>query len=203
MTRWRVGWKWWLLAPGVLIAVHVCAFMINLALGARIVNTAHVASLPVYLTSTVLPLLLLGGQWEEPGWMGYAQRHYQDRFIESVLKATLVVGIIRMIWHTPLLAYGIIPWFDYVFGTFALQIILTWLYNGAGASVLIAMIAHLFSNVMTATMKALFSPADQQRYWLIMVVVECLTALGVLIATRGQFGLKPPNEGALARSSAE
>ena len=109
MARWRVGWKWWLLAPGVLIAAHVCALMINIALGARIVNTAQIESLPVYLSAIVLPLLLLGGQWEEPGWMGYAQRRYQERFIASVLKATLVVGIIRVIWHTPLLAYGAIP----------------------------------------------------------------------------------------------
>jgi len=40
-----VGWKWWLLAPGVLIAVHLSRLMINIALGARIVNTEHVASL--------------------------------------------------------------------------------------------------------------------------------------------------------------
>jgi hypothetical protein len=52
MTRWRVGWKWWLLAPGVLIGVHLCALMINIALGARIVDTTHVASLPVYLSAT-------------------------------------------------------------------------------------------------------------------------------------------------------
>ena len=169
-----------MLAPGVLIAVHLCALTINLALGARIVNTAHVESLPVYLVGTVLPLILLGGQWEEPGWMGYAQRRYQNRFVGSVLKATLVVGIIRMIWHTPLLAYGTIPWYDYVFGIFALQIIFTWLYNGAGASVLIVMIAHLFSNVMTATMKPLLSPADQERYWLIMDAMQCLAALCVL-----------------------
>jgi hypothetical protein len=198
MTRWRVGWNWWLLAPGVLIAVHMCAFMINIALGARIVITAHVASVPVYLSATVLPLLLLGGQWEEPGWMGYAQRRLQDRFVESVLKATLVVGIIRMIWHTPLLVYGTIPWYDFVFGIFALQIIFTWLYNSAGGSVLIAMIAHLFSNVMTATVKPLFSPADQERYWLIMIAVEFLVALGLLIATRGRLGIKPTNEPALA-----
>ena len=83
--------------------------MINIALGARILNTAHVGSLPVYLIATVLPLLLLGGQWEEPGWMGYAQRRYQQRFVKSVLMATLVVGILRVIWHTPLLAYGTIP----------------------------------------------------------------------------------------------
>jgi hypothetical protein len=200
MTRWRVGWKWWLLAPGVLIVVHLCAFMINIALGARIVNTAHVASLPVYLSATVLPLLLLGGQWEEPGWMGYAQRRFQDRFVDSVLKATLVVGLIRIVWHTPLLVYGTIPWFDFLFGIFALQIIFTWLYNAAGASVLIAMVAHLFSNVMTATVKPLFSPADQQRYWLIMVAVEFLVAIGILIATRGRLGLKPTNERAVANA---
>jgi hypothetical protein len=203
MTRWRVGWTWWLLAPGVLIAVHVCALMINIALGARIVNTAHVASLPLYLSATVLPLLLLGGQWEEPGWMGYAQRRYQERFVASVLKATLVVGIIRVIWHAPLLAYGAIPWYDFVFGIFALQIIFTWLYNGSGASVLIAMIAHLFSNVMTATLKPLFRPADQERYWLIMIAVEFLIAIGLLITTRGRLGLKPTNERAATSSSAQ
>jgi uncharacterized protein len=203
MIRWRVGWKWWLLAPGVLIAVHLCAFVINIALGARIVNTAHLESLPVYLSATVLMLLLVGGQWEEPGWMGYAQRRYQERVFGSVLKATLVVGILRVIWHTPLLAYGTIPWYDFVFGMFALQVIFAWLYNGSGASVLIAMIAHLFSNVMTATVKPLFSPADQQRYWLIMVAVEFLIAIVLLIATRGRLGLNPANERAATSSSAK
>ena len=200
MTRWRVGWKSWLLAPGVLIAAHLCALMINVALGARIVNTAHVASVSMYLSATVLPLVLLGGQWEEPGWMGYAQRRLQDRFVGSVLKATLIVGIIRVIWHTPLLAYGAIPWYDFVFGIFALQVIFTWLYNSAGGSVLIAMIAHLFSNVMTATIKPLFSPAEQERYWLIMIAVEFVVALGLLIATRGRLGLKQTNESAVAKA---
>lgn len=201
MTRWRVGWKWWLLAPGILIAVHAVSLMINIALGARIVNTAHVASLPLYLSATLLPLLLVGGQWEEPGWMGYAQRRYQERFIGSVLKATLVVGILRVIWHTPLMAYGTILWYDYIFGIFALQIIFTWLYNGSGASVLIAMVAHLFSNIMTATIKPLFSPAEQERYMLIMIAVESLIAIALLIATRGRLGLQPTSERAATSSS--
>jgi hypothetical protein len=99
MIRWRVGWKWYVIAPGVLIAVHLCALGINLALGAEIVSTAHLASLPTYLSAIVVPLLLLGGQWEEPGWMGYAQRHYQERFVHKVLVATLVVGLMRIVWH--------------------------------------------------------------------------------------------------------
>jgi hypothetical protein len=126
--------------------------------------------------------------------MGYAQRRYQDRFVRSVLTATLAVGLIRMIWHTPLLVYGTIPWYDYVFGTFALQIICAWLYNGAVGSVLIAMVGHLFSNVMTATVKPLFSPVYQGRYWLLVVAVECLIALGLLIATRGRLGLRPASQ---------
>ena len=61
------------------------------------------------------------------------------------------------------------------------------------------MVAHLFTNVMTATVKPLFSPADQERYWLIMDAVEFLVALGV-IATRGRLGLKPTNERAVANA---
>ena len=64
------------------------------------------------------------------------------------------------------------------------------------------MIAHLFSNVIATTMKPLFN-LQKERYWLILVVVECLTALGVIIAARGRLGLKPPNERGPARSSAQ
>jgi membrane protease YdiL (CAAX protease family) len=99
-------------------------------------------------------------------------------------------AVLNAVWHTPLLAYGTVPWYDFL-GIFALGIIFTWLYNSAGASVLIAMIAHLFSNVIAVTMRPLFSPCRPGSYWLIMVVVECLTALAVLIATRGRLGLKP------------
>jgi putative copper export protein len=60
--------------------------------------------------------------------------------------------------------------------------------------VLIAMVGHLFSNLMTATVKPLFSPAYQRTYWLLVVAVECVVALGLLIATRGRLGLRPTNE---------
>jgi hypothetical protein len=69
--------------------------------------------------------------------------------------------------------------------------------------VLIAMVAYLFSNVMTATVKLLFGPADQERYYLIMIAIELLIAIGLLIATRGRLGLKPTNERAATTSPAQ
>jgi hypothetical protein len=56
----------------------------------------------------------------------------KSALLRRVLKATLVVGILRVIWHTPLLAYDAVPSYDFLFGIFALQIIFTWLYNGSG-----------------------------------------------------------------------
>jgi len=183
--------------PGVPIAVHMCALMINIALGARIVNTAHVESLPACLSVTLLPLLLLGGQYEEPGWMGYAQRHRQERFAESVL----CLSHSRCRHHPNDLAYAVAGLWHHPPGSAASSGHSRCKSFAPGSMTWLAMIAHLFSNVMAATMKPLFNPADQERYWLILVVVECLTALGVIIATRGRLGLKPPNERGAARSS--
>ena len=190
MTRWRVGCQWVLAAPGILIAAHLCALALSLGLGAQLAGAAHLRSLPAYL-SLLLPLILFGGWWEEPGWTGYLLRRFQERFAHAPLVATLATGLIRMIWHTPLLLYGAIPWYDYLFYSFALQIILTWLYNRTDGSVLIVMVAHLFSNVLWATMNPLFSSADQQQYWLLLVIAASAIALGIVMATRGKLGLKP------------
>ncbi len=95
-----------------------------------------------------------------------------------------------MIWHTPLLMYGTIPWYDYLFATFALQIMFTWLYNRTDGSVLLPMVSHLSSNVLLATMYPLFSGADQGQYWGLMVVAECVIVSGIVIGTRGMLGMK-------------
>jgi uncharacterized protein len=199
MTRWRVGWQWHLLAPGIIIAIHLTTLGIILASGARITNTGHLQSLPAYL-GVIAPLVLLGGWWEEPGWTGYALRRFQQRFTQAPLMAALATGLIRMVWHTPLLLYGKIPWYDYIFYSFALQFILTWLYNRSKGSVLIAMIGHLFSNIMFATMYPLVSAANQGQYWVLLVVVAWLFVLGILIATRGNLGFRIEGRPATALS---
>jgi membrane protease YdiL (CAAX protease family) len=189
MSRWRVGWQWYLIAPGFLVVAHLFAFTVSLMLGAEIVNTTQLQPLTTYLNTFIL-LLFLGGQWEEPGWLGYALRRLQRHFVYMPLTAALIAGLIRMVWHTPLLMADKIPWYDYVFTSFALQFIFTWLYNRTDSSILIPMIGHLFSNLLFATLAPLFGEAEQAQYHILLTIGECVLALGLVILTRGRLGLK-------------
>jgi hypothetical protein len=196
MVRWRVGWIWYLVAPGIFIAIHLIALAASLALGSQVTNTAHLQSLPAYL-GIVIPLVFFGGQWEEPGWTGYVLPHFQRRLTLHPLVAVFATGLVRMVWHTPLLMSGAIPWYDYLFYSFALQVILTWLYNRTQGSVLIAMIGHLFSNLMPATLFPLFGGAHQEQYWMLMVLASWVVVLGLLITTRGRLGFIGEREPAI------
>jgi membrane protease YdiL (CAAX protease family) len=97
-----------------------------------------------------------------------------------------------MVWHTPLLVCGKITWYDYIFYSLALQVVLTWLTNRTKRSILIPMIAHLFSNVLFATMGPLFSGSDQGQYWMLLVIAASA------IATRGELGAETSRRSAPA-----
>lgn len=187
MTRWRVDWRWYLIAPGIFLGMHGMALAVSSAFGVQIAVAGPSLSVPVLL-GIWLPLVLLGGQWEEPGWLGYLVRRLQGLSVHSPLLVLLVAGLVRVVWHTPLVLLGTIPWYDYLFGIFALQVILMWLYNRTGRSVLVPMICHLFSNLTMATVLRLVSESDRGLYWLIFDLIEAAVGLGIVLATRGRLG---------------
>lgn len=183
-TSWQGGLEWLLIAPGLVILYLGCAFAANLLLGADIASTSHLAA----AGGTVLTLVLLGGWWEEPGWSGYALPLLQERHAGQpfdLLKASLIMGLIRSGWHLPLALYGHIPWYDVVFFSFAFQILISWQFNRTGGSVLPPMLFHLTSNVVGgALMVPLFVGVDYTRYHVLFIAFAWLLAL-VLNAPRG------------------
>src|SRR3712207_2459137 len=44
MVHWRVGWRWYLIAPGVVGAYSLSAFLLNLLLGTTITNADRLLS---------------------------------------------------------------------------------------------------------------------------------------------------------------
>jgi membrane protease YdiL (CAAX protease family) len=140
----------------------------------------------------LLELLLLGGLWEEPGWSGYALPKLQQRFAgrsNGVLLATLVTGLIRSVWHLPLLVYGHIYWFDALVFSFAFQIMISWLFNRSGGSVLIVMVFHFASNVIGGgIMNPVFTGAAQASYYAWMVLLAWIIAYVILWKSRLKLG---------------
>ncbi|MFC7029147.1 CPBP family intramembrane glutamic endopeptidase [Halomicroarcula sp. GCM10025710] len=92
----------------------------------------------------ILLTTVLGGGQEEFGWRGFALPALQSRF--DALTASIVIGIVWAAWHLPAFVFEI-PGYTGSFAVYALlvvgiSIILTWLYNNTGGSILLAMLTH-------------------------------------------------------------
>jgi hypothetical protein len=191
VAHWRVDWYWYVIGPGIIAAYLSVAYILSPFVGVKVTAPPNLLTM-----GTLLELLLLGGMWEEPGWSGYALPKLQNRFANrqnGTLLAALVVGTIRAIWHLPLFIYGHIAWFDVVVFTFAFQLIIAWLFNRSGGSVLIVMWFHLASNVFSSVMRSSFTGSDWASYYALFVTIGSLIALGILWGsglTLGQGGAR-------------
>ena len=178
ITHWRVAWYWYLVGPGIIVFYTASAFAINLLLGAAVI---HFPQFPDW--RTCLTLLLVGGQWEELGWTGYALPTLQKRFASrphGALMAALGVGSIRMIWHLPLVLSGHIAWFDMVFLSFAAQLIFAWLFNRSGGSVPVVMLAHYVSNLAGSAYAGVFVGQERMNYYGMFIALALLIAIGIV-----------------------
>ena len=187
IVRRRAHWTWYKLAPGIILAIHLGAFAANLLLGATVLGGAHLQPAFILLLA---PLLLFGGQWEEPGWSGFALPRLQERFARhpfGLLLTNLTLSVLRAGWHLPLVLYGHIPWYDAILFNFAFQFLITWLYNASGGSVQVVMLFHLASNLVFPVMLPIFGGADRVRYHLLFIALAWL----VVFAVRPVLALKP------------
>jgi len=187
VTKWRVAWYWYFIAPGMIASFLTGAYLLNLRLGASAIGSPHLPSM-----SILLELLLLGGLWEEPGWSGYALPTLQERFARrpnGALTATLATGAVRAIWHLPLFIYGHMSWFDLLIYSFAFQIMISWLFNRSGGSVLIVMIFHFTSNLGGAIFAPVFTGAAKISYYAMFVALGCAIALVILWKSNLKMGL--------------
>ena len=96
--------------------------------------------------SALLQSLLLGPIGEEFGWRGLVLPLLQRRF--SPFWASIVLGVVWAIWHTPAFLMSGTPQSGWSFGPFfvgliAITVILTPLFNASRGSLLIAILYHL------------------------------------------------------------
>jgi membrane protease YdiL (CAAX protease family) len=194
ITRWRVGWRWWVVAFGLPLAAAALITAGILAVRGPVDLQQALPAPTTFAFVFLFALVLSGGLNEEPGWRGFAQARLNERY--GAFRASLVVGVVWAGWHLPYFFAPVTPhssfplvnqlgWFG---GILTLSVVLAWAYNGTG-SVLVAMVLHAMAN--TADLVIPLAPdrivvggvVDERAVGTVVVVhlaVYTLLALGLV-----------------------
>jgi uncharacterized protein len=160
MIRWRVPLRWYL-ATALPLGVAVATAAVLTAAGARFPGWAAFGQIPglpdIGIIGVAILTQLVNAYGEETGWRGFALPSFRRR--HGRLQASVLVAMPWILWHLPtfFLDTGyrgslnplVLPGF--VLGIFAGSIVLTWIYEGSRASVLIAALWHTSLNLGSAT----------------------------------------------------
>ncbi|HSB90309.1 MAG TPA: CPBP family intramembrane glutamic endopeptidase [Anaerolineales bacterium] len=159
VTRWRVGWGWFLvslLSPVALFAVGAVAARIVERKWPDLGLLGQVNYIPNLGLAAWLFWLVTYGLGEEIGWRGFALPRLQHG--RSAAQATLILGLLWALWHLPAFFYldtyqqmGL--WmFPFLAVTIVCgAVVYTWIYNCTGGSVLMAAIFHASFNFFSAS----------------------------------------------------
>lgn len=181
--QWRVGWRWYALVLLLPVTIVSGAIGLNLLLDAPLAASVHLPPLSALLPEFLFILLGIG-LGEEPAWRGFALPRLMNG--RSALAATLLLGVLHVIWHLPLfgLEYNWQNGAPWCLSVMAFAIVTAWLYNQTQGNLLLPLLFHMAQNMAG---KYLFSasftgPALLQLWWL-MAALWCVVALSVVIAT--------------------
>ena len=183
MVRWRVGIRWYAVALLLPVGIALAATALNVLLGAQAPSAADLGGWTGLFSTFAVVLLIpgAGGAWEEPGWRGFALPSLQA--VRSALVASLILGAVWALWHLPfVVATGQMGGWDIVI-IMAWTLVLTWVYNGTGSSVLIVMLFHAMFNTVSGSFISplAFSGADSVRQSWLLAAVWCAVAVAVVM----------------------
>jgi uncharacterized protein len=206
MARWRVGLRWWLaaLSPAGFLAVTLAVMaaagsdLPDPAGFGRFSGTPAIGVIGVFLLITCV-----GSLGEETGWRGYALPGLQTRF--SPLAAALVLAPLWFLWHLPqffLVAtyrdFGPVDYTGMLLGLTAGSVVLTWLYNRSGGSVLLVVVWHGVYNLVGGTEAAVAGDGTIAAAvsTLIMVQGIALAAMELVARRHGRRSILGPRPAA-------
>jgi membrane protease YdiL (CAAX protease family) len=154
----RIGWRWLLVIILVFPLANRIAMLVYALLGGTppsLADAGEILANPGLMLQIILANLIISGFSEELGWRGFALDRLQQRW--GALAASLVLGLVHALWHTPLffipgITQGEIGLFSlgaavFAIGTIAGSVIFTWVYNNTGRSILSAILLHFMVNL--------------------------------------------------------
>lgn len=137
LLAWRVAPRWYLLAlfvPGLSLSLVLWAFH----------RAGHPGPWHFLPSGAQLAMAFVIAVGEQTGWRGYALPRLAARY--GAFGASGILGVLWSAWHIPMfLAVGVPLALAPVLLLFFLggSLFLTWVYEGSGGSLLLAVLAHV------------------------------------------------------------
>src|SRR5215203_1841485 len=149
LLHWRVNPLWYLMVLLGPVALAGGVVALNTFVGGPALRFDGSLLIPagITLAFSIFPGSALG---EEIGWRGYALPRLQAG--RRALSASLIIAPIWALWHLPLWLTGApgrtpILYAAFVVSAFALSVLLTWVYNSTGGSLLLVVLLHATFNL--------------------------------------------------------
>src|SRR5215212_2664581 len=145
---WRVSPFWYVVVFLGPVALTGGVVLLNALMGGPTLSLGMtLVGATIFFAFSVVPGSALG---EEIGWRGYVLPRLQSRM--SALSAALLIAPIWGLWHLPLWLTGDpvkTPTFYVAFfaSVFPMSVLLTWVYNSTGGSLLMVVILHATVNL--------------------------------------------------------
>lgn len=140
LLQWRVHVGWY--AAALLPAALLCLLLVLLNLAGREGPVAYVPTAATLVLAVVISIA------EEVGWRGYALARMQRLF--GAFGASALLGVLWYVWHIPMFIGMAVP-LDLVLVMLlyfvGASLVFTWIYNGSGGSLLLAVAAHLAAHL--------------------------------------------------------
>lgn len=159
MGRWRFSSIWWLVVVSPVVVLGLT--LAGMAVAGQDLPAwgefSDFNGLPSYgVLSTLLLVFVLNGLGEETGWRGYLQDRLQFRF--TPLSSTLIVAVVWAVWHAPFFfilstysGFNAMTLVMFPLGLASGAVVLTWLYNETGRSILAVALWHTLYNMAVGT----------------------------------------------------
>jgi membrane protease YdiL (CAAX protease family) len=158
VLRWRVAPIWYAVAILGPLALTLAAIALHVVLGGQPPSLGLlIGALPTLLI-VVVYMMITVAMGEEVGWRGYALPALQVRY--SALLASLILGVLWALWHLPLFfnpdtLYSNLPFALYLAYAVPLAVLITWVFNSVGGSVLMAIFFHAVLNASSEIWKTI------------------------------------------------
>jgi len=178
----RFAKVWWI--PTVLLFPLIYGGALFIAkLSGEVIPEKFWLTSPFLIVVYFIQILLTGGPLQEEfGWRGYALPRLQVRF--NALISSVILGVFWSLWHIPYFFIGGEVVYHYIWGhllsSILISILITWLFNNTGGSILVALISHNMFNVSNVLFPALETHVGS-LFYLIFIIA---TVIAVVIIWR-------------------